>query len=202
MGGEGGEPPSPPDRGFDLERMNGEFAILPMGSKAVILHEQELGPIEDRVRILTVEAFKQLWSNRFTEYVDKDGKLKAVPWPIRWLAERSRRQYRGIESFRTRMAQRPHPPISTCGAASRSSPTRVLASTRSSATTCSRTSATAAKSFTAGCLPSSRTWCSDPVSASVRPSCSGVPGLRQDQDGQVFGSLFLSHYFLVDDLRT
>lgn len=96
--GEGG-PPGPRDRGFDLERMNRDFALVLMGSKAVILHEQLHGPIEDRVRILTIDAFKAWFSNRFTEYVDKDGKLKAVTWPTRWLAEHGRRQYRGIEFF-------------------------------------------------------------------------------------------------------
>jgi hypothetical protein len=202
VGSEGGEPPSPRDRGFDLERMNGEFAILPMGSKAVILHEQELGPIEDRVRILTVEAFKQLWSNRFTEYIDKDCKLKAVPWPIRWLAERGRRQYRGIEFF-------PNPD----GAASTPAYFNLWRGFSI------EPDASAGKytifrdhlltnlcngdeklyrwvfAFFAHMVQRPR----ERVGTAV--VFRGGQGSGKTKIGQVFGSLFLSHYFLVDDPR-
>lgn len=96
--GEGGEdPPGPRDLGFDLEHMNGAYALLIMGSKAVILHEQLSGPVEDRVRILVVDAFKAWFSNRFTEVKAADGKIKRLTWAARWLADRGRRQYRGIE---------------------------------------------------------------------------------------------------------
>lgn len=97
-GGDGsGGPPVPQAWGFDVPRLNEEWALVLMGSKAVIVHEQESGPIEDRVRVLTVDAFKAWFLNRFTQVVGNDGKIKAITWADAWLRARDRRQYRGIE---------------------------------------------------------------------------------------------------------
>ena len=96
-GGAGDEPPRPKVRGYDVPKLNREWALVLMGSKAVIIHEQDNGPIEDRVRVLTVDAFRAWFLNRYTQYVGADGKIKEVTWADRWLRERNRRQYRGIE---------------------------------------------------------------------------------------------------------
>lgn len=99
-GGAGnGDPPEPRPLGFDLEGMNRDFALLLMGSKAVVLHEQPNGPIEDRVRILVIDALKAWYSNRFTEVWDAAGKIKRMTWAARWLADHGRRQFKGLEFF-------------------------------------------------------------------------------------------------------
>ncbi|MEP9378401.1 primase-helicase family protein [Aquabacter sp. CN5-332] len=85
--------------GFDVEVMNSEYALVLMGSKAVIAREQVAGPMEDRLRLLSVEAFCQWHSNTFTEVRGADGKVKGTTWAKRWLTHRRRRQFAGIEFF-------------------------------------------------------------------------------------------------------
>jgi len=96
---DGGGPDTPKPRawGFDVPSMNREWALVLMGSKAVIVHEQTTGPIEDRVRVLTLDAFRAWFLNTRTEYLGPDGKIRAVTWATAWLQNRKRRQYRGIE---------------------------------------------------------------------------------------------------------
>lgn len=103
----GGGPPKPKAWGYDVPKLNREWALVLMGSKAVIVHEQDTGPIEDRVRVLTVDAFKAWFLNRFTEVIGNDGKIKAVTWADAWLRARMRRQYRGIEFRPSPTAQAP-----------------------------------------------------------------------------------------------
>lgn len=105
--GGGDEPPKPKARGYDVPKLNQEWALVLMGSKAVIIHEQDAGPIEDRVRVLTVDAFRAWFLNRYTQVVGPDGKIKEMTWADRWLRERKRRQYRGIEF---RPSPTPEPP--------------------------------------------------------------------------------------------
>src|SRR5437899_10398166 len=50
--------------GFDVERINREHALLLMGSKAVVVNEQTDGPIKDRVRFFSREAFNAWLANR------------------------------------------------------------------------------------------------------------------------------------------
>ncbi|MBL7405427.1 hypothetical protein INQ30_24090, partial [Escherichia coli] len=71
--GDGGDTPVPRAWGFDVPRMNREWALVLMGSKAVIVHEQSTGPIEDRVRVLTLDAFRAWFLNTRTEYIGPDG---------------------------------------------------------------------------------------------------------------------------------
>lgn len=98
--GDGGDAPAlPRAMGFDIDRMNEEFALVLMGSKAAILQQQGEGPIEDRVKMLTIDAFKAWMMNRPTEVLDRDGKIKRTTWAGAWLVSRKRRQYRGIEFF-------------------------------------------------------------------------------------------------------
>ncbi len=95
----GGDMPPrlPRSFGFDLQRLNTEFALVLMGSKTVILRERDNGPIEDRVRILSLDAFRAWYSNRFTEVFGKDKKICSVTFAEAWLRHRSRRQFDGLE---------------------------------------------------------------------------------------------------------
>jgi hypothetical protein len=90
-------PRLPRSFGFDLDQLNTEFALVLMGSKAVILRERDNGPIEDRVRILSLDAFRAWYSNRFTEVFGKDKKIGSVTFAEAWLRHRNRRQYEGLE---------------------------------------------------------------------------------------------------------
>ncbi len=88
----------PQDWGFDIDDMNREWALVLMGSKAVIVREQPFGPIEDRVRVLTIEAFGHLFSNRPTQIRSTTG-IKVTTWAKRWMTHRKRRTFHGIEFF-------------------------------------------------------------------------------------------------------
>ncbi|MDT3684135.1 MAG: DUF5906 domain-containing protein [Pseudorhodoplanes sp.] len=92
-------PATPRAMGFDVAEINREHALVLMGSKAVVVKEQPAGPIEDRVRVLSIEAFRAWYSNRPTEVVGSDGKIKATNWGAAWLTHKRRRQYAGIEFF-------------------------------------------------------------------------------------------------------
>jgi len=84
---------------FSVRRMNESYALVLMGSKAVVVREQRDGPIEDRLKVLSIESFRAWFANRFTTIRDKDGKEKVVTWATAWLCSRERRQYKGIEFF-------------------------------------------------------------------------------------------------------
>lgn len=85
--------------GYDVEVINRDYALVLWGGRAVVVKEQPDGPIEDRVRVLSIEAFDHWFANCFTEIVSADGKLKTVSWGRAWRADRRRRQYCGIEFF-------------------------------------------------------------------------------------------------------
>lgn len=89
----------PRDLGFSVEDMNREWGLVLMGSKAVIVREQDSGPIEDRLRILSIEAFHHWFHNTFTETRSMDGKIKGSTWSKRWMSHSRRRQFGGIEFF-------------------------------------------------------------------------------------------------------
>ncbi|MFN3349460.1 primase-helicase family protein [Pseudorhodoplanes sp.] len=85
--------------GFDVEALNREYALVKMGSRAVVIQEQDSGSIEDRVRILTPEAFRLWYANKPTEVVSADGKTRTINWAQAWLQHRERRQYQGVEFY-------------------------------------------------------------------------------------------------------
>jgi hypothetical protein len=85
--------------GFDIDRMNAEWAFVLMGSKAVVVREQTTGPIEDRVRVIGLEGFQAKFLNKPTQISGGDGKIKTVTWAYRWLRHTKRRSYDGIEFF-------------------------------------------------------------------------------------------------------
>ncbi|WP_336800816.1 primase-helicase family protein [Kaistia sp. MMO-174] len=90
----------PKDWGFDIDRMNREWAFVLMGSKAVVVREQDVGPIEDRVRVVGLDGFRALFMNKPTQILNiADGKIKTVTWGDRWLRHSKRRSFNGIEFF-------------------------------------------------------------------------------------------------------
>lgn len=92
-------PRAPRTGGFDVEEMNREWALVLVGSKAVIAHEQPLGRIEDRLSLISVDAFRTWFLNSHTEVASGDGKVSGMTWAKRWLAHKRRRQFDGIEFF-------------------------------------------------------------------------------------------------------
>ncbi|MGQ3674269.1 primase-helicase family protein [Xanthobacter sp. TB0139] len=88
------------DGGYDVERLNREWALVLMGGKAVVMREQGGGaPVEDRQRFLTVDSFRLWLGNTCTEVPAADGKIRALSHAERWLKDRHRRQYSGIQFF-------------------------------------------------------------------------------------------------------
>ncbi|SHF01881.1 hypothetical protein SAMN02745157_1451 [Kaistia soli DSM 19436] len=96
--GDGGKPTEPQAWGFDIDWMNDNFALVLMGSKAVVIREQNVGPIEDRVRILSIDAFREKFLNKRTQIMSGD-KVKTVTWADRWRTHTKRRTFDGIEFF-------------------------------------------------------------------------------------------------------
>lgn len=85
-----------PRHGFSVEKMNHDWALVLMGAKAAVVHEQPDGPIEDRLRVLSVEAFNAWFANKFVERIQPDGKTKPVTWAKAWMTSGERRQYMGM----------------------------------------------------------------------------------------------------------
>lgn len=102
-GGDGGG-----NRDFIVEGMNREWALVLAGSKSVILRENEVAPAEERVRMISLDAFKayyqnsQVWwwgqvLNKETgEMEEKKVYRQRAPF---WLAHPARRTYDGICFF-------------------------------------------------------------------------------------------------------
>lgn len=82
-----------------MDSMNAEWGLVLMGSKAVIVREQIAGPMEDRLRLISVDAFRTWFLNSSTEVATGDGKVSGMTWAKRWLAHKKRRQFAGIEFF-------------------------------------------------------------------------------------------------------
>jgi hypothetical protein len=96
---EGGGPAGPQAWGYDVDKLNKQFALVLMGSKSVIFYEKPTAMIEDQKRMLAVDAFHNWHANRFTQICGSDGKIKPVTWSKRWMSDRRRRQYDGIEFY-------------------------------------------------------------------------------------------------------
>lgn len=92
-------PAKPRTFGYSVDDINREHALVLMGSKAVVYLEQPDAPVEDQQRVLTLEAFRAWFSNRWTEIRGGDGKIKPMTWANAWLGDKGRRSYRGIEFY-------------------------------------------------------------------------------------------------------
>jgi hypothetical protein len=116
-GGGGGAPPDEPpqtppedsdddESGFDpIEALNAEFSLVSLGTGMRVFREQPSKPIENRQRILTVQAFSILLANRFVKVRvrrrQEDGSYK---WTTSykkaadyWLQHKDRRTFDGVE---------------------------------------------------------------------------------------------------------
>lgn len=201
------EPPGggePADWGYDVEAMNAEWALVLMGSRAIVMHLNPLAPLEDRHAVRTVEAFGAWHANRFTQVRGSDGRRKTKTWAQRWLCDRARRQYRGIVfvpgddaaapegyfNLWRGFAVRPRPsPPGACGYA--------VFRDHLATNVCGGDPALYAWVFA---------WFAHIVQ---RPRerigtalvFRGRMGSGKTKVGEVFGALFPSHYFLVDDPR-
>ena len=91
-------PGGPHDFGYDIDALNKEFALVLLGSKAVIYMERDDAKLDEQKRFLTIEAFRAWFNNRFTEIAVR-GETKVKSWADRWLSDRDRRSYKGIEFF-------------------------------------------------------------------------------------------------------
>lgn len=91
------KPRGPRDLGYDVDSINAEYALVLLGSKAVVFLDQPEAPVDDQQRILTLEAFHAWHANTRTEVRGADGKIRAMTWSARWLKSRDRRSYRGVE---------------------------------------------------------------------------------------------------------
>lgn len=85
--------------GFDVDELNKEYALVLLGSKAVIFRDQPNAPLEDKQRLMSPkEGFGLMYANRFTERRDpKSGEVKAVTWAQAWMQSPDRREYWGVE---------------------------------------------------------------------------------------------------------
>jgi len=91
--------PGPDAMGFDVDEMNRRFALVLMGSRALVACKQQEAAPEDRLRLLSIHGMHDWFANKFTETVGRDGKIKTTTWSRKWLTHPHRRQYEGIEFF-------------------------------------------------------------------------------------------------------
>jgi hypothetical protein len=114
--GGGAEPPEndvpPPEddggsAGDVIDEFNSEWSFVLMGSRAVIMRETPNAPIEDRTRVLSIDAFKAYFQNQLRKVRKRerqeDGTYKTVSRYVSiapyWLKHARRRTYDGIEFF-------------------------------------------------------------------------------------------------------
>ena len=64
-----------------------------------MVNEQPSGPVNDRVRVMSLNSMNSWFANRYTEIVGSDGKVRPVTWAKAWHSHRDRRQYDGVEFF-------------------------------------------------------------------------------------------------------
>lgn len=88
---------SPRSWGFDVAEINRNYALAIWGGKAIVVNEQPTGPVNDRVRVMSVESMNSWFANRVTEVAGSDGKVRAVTWAKAWHSHPDRRQYAGVE---------------------------------------------------------------------------------------------------------
>ena len=107
---EGSAPGAAADDGGDdgLELLNRNYALVIMGSRAVVMRESDHGPIEDRLKFISIEALKAYFANRTVKRVKKTWDAEREKWikttsypkiaPL-WLASKARRTFDGVEFF-------------------------------------------------------------------------------------------------------
>lgn len=212
-GGDG--PEFPDERAGAVERMNREWAFVLIGSRAVVIREMREGPIEDRTRVVGLDAFKALFQNqtaRYTGFVvdDKGERAPFVRYaklaPL-WLSSRNRRTCMGVEFFPD-----PADAPGTKGYFNLWRGYAVAPSTEPPDQRARRYATFRDHILTNVCCgdPALFRWVWSWFAHMVqRPRerigtalvLRGKMGVGKTVAGEVIGSLFPSHYFLVDDPR-
>ena len=86
------------DGEYDVERMNQEFSLVIVGKDPVILWTRPDAGEDEEVRFITIAAFKTISAHAWTS-VKAAGRLKCVTFAERWLGDRNRSFFAGIEFF-------------------------------------------------------------------------------------------------------
>jgi Family of unknown function (DUF5906) len=94
-----GQPDDEPRRlGFNVEAFNNEYALVKVGKNAIVFQQDPTARLpEHQIRMLTPDALKTWFRNRFTEVRGRDGKIRRITWATAWLDSFDRRQYEGLE---------------------------------------------------------------------------------------------------------
>ncbi len=92
-------PPIARDLGYDVDRMNERWGLVLVGSKPAIIDENPNAPRYEHLTLRSIEAFHAWHSNKFTEIIDYNGKLKMIRQSDRWMSDRHRREYNGMVFF-------------------------------------------------------------------------------------------------------
>jgi hypothetical protein len=197
--GRDGKPPTPSD--FDIDEINNGYSLTIWGGKAVVVNEQPLGPVNDRVRVMSFDSMNSWFGNRYTEISGADGRKRSVTWAKAWHQHPDRRQYAGVEFF-------PNPDGAAyttnymnlwCGfsvdASENGSCEKFKDHLR--VNVCQEDKALFRYLFG---------WCAHLVQkprdrAGVALVLRGRKGTGKTKVGEVLGSLFAPHYYLVDDAR-
>jgi len=203
------------DRDKIVERMNGEWSFVLMGSRAVVMREMPNAPIEDRTRILSIDAFRAYHLNKGStvrslarddsgEWVEKTSFVK---WAPTWLASKHRHTFDGIEFFPDRDNAPGTPGYFNLWRGFSCKPDRDPPDARAKKYSVFRDHL-----LTNVCDGNKAyfewlfAWCAHILQ---RPRerigtavvFRGKMGSGKTKVGEIVGSLFASHYFLVDDPR-
>lgn len=227
--GDSGPPKGPPgghpgdsgngedDDGVDgiVGKLNAEYSLVLMGSRALIMREMPDAPIEDRTRVLSLDAFRAYFSNRGSEVVrpvrQEDGtwgeQKRYVKWAPLWLNSKHRRTYDGLEFFPDPDNAPGTPGYFNLWRGFNCRPDSSPAAERS------KKYKTFRDHLITNICNGDReifdwvwAWCAHIVQ---RPRerigtaiiLRGKMGTGKTKFGEIIGSLFESHYFLVDDPR-
>lgn len=197
----GGEGEKPRSSNFDIDDFNRSFAFVIWGGKAVVVNEQPSGPINDRVRLLSFDSVNQWYANKFTEVRGADGKVKPVTFATAWLRHPRRRQYDGVEFFPNSDGAEGTPKYLNLW--------RGFSVAPSESGSCAKFKDHLRVNVCQedeGLYRFLLGWLAHMVQrprrrAGVALVLRGGKGTGKTKVGEVVGSLFAPHYFLVDDAR-
>ena len=85
--------------GFSVDDINREFSLVLLGSRAIVMQQCEEGPLDERQRILSVEAFQIWFGNRFLRSINARGDSVLISFANAWLRHPDRQQYQGVEFY-------------------------------------------------------------------------------------------------------
>ena len=89
----------PQPNGFNMDEMNSRYSMVLMGSKCVVYFEDPNAPLEGKKRVLSKDGFKDYLANHFTEQRCADGKIRTMTWATAWIQNPKRKTFSGIEFF-------------------------------------------------------------------------------------------------------